>query len=376
MNLLYVRTTVDAYQEVIRLVDAIDKQPIQVLVKTLFIEVDAEEFESLGAEFEMLAEDNIADTNIKNRIEWMLAKGKVLQFPAEIAPGKPDQPTGGSFTLKGIMDVEKFQLAVDFLQRLKSTRTLASPNVICMNNCTAQIAITKDLVYIEDYEVDRSDISGTSYGYPQYQQPTVPTTTQQQYPLSSEPVIIPVFAEGEDTGFTLDVAPSVGKDTRFITIALNPRIREQVDMRTFELVFPFTQQQQTTNGTPAADTTKTEPQKATVERPVVTERSISTKLTVADGSIVALGGLITQQQIAIRSKIPLLSDIPVIGPLFGRKTFGDKKTNLLIFVQCELITPTGARYTDAGRVDEAAPPPGTPRVELREDAPPVVRPEP
>ncbi|NQT54530.1 hypothetical protein HQ576_20915, partial [bacterium] len=298
----------------------------------------------------------------------VLNPGNILAFPGETAPGAPTaDPEGGNpglnLSLNGIMSNTEFRITMDLLQRLSSTRTLAAPSVICMNNCTARIAITRDLVYIEDYEVDRSDISGTSYGYPNITGTTTPTATN-NVPLSSEPVIVPVFAEGEDTGFTLDVSPSVGKDTRFVTITLNPRIRELVETRTFDIVFPFTNATVApdANGDPVTPVQQT----GTVERPVVGERSVSTKLTVADGSVVALGGLIQGRRVAIRSKIPVLSDIPLIGPLFGRKTFGEQKINLLIFVQCEIITPTGARYADAGKVDQNAPPKGTPRVQLRQ----------
>lgn len=389
MNILYVRTTNDAYEKVIELIASVDQQPIQVLIKALFVEVDAEEFESFGTEFELLADDNIADINLKRRIELVINKGKILTFPGELAPGAPTlgpegETPGLNLSITGIMDEEKFRLTLDLLQRLKNSRTLAAPHVVCMNNCTARIAVTQDLVYIEDYEVDRSDISGTTIGNPFFDQQAGQTASQ--FPLSSEPIIIPVFAEGEDTGFTLDVSPSVGKDTRFITITLNPRIRELVDTRTFDLVFPVTQVVppvvQNGNGNGNGDQQPVlEQQTGTVERPIVGERSISTKLTVADGSIVSIGGLMTQRQVAVRSKIPILSDIPLIGWLFGRKTFGTKKTNLLIFVQCELITPTGARYADAGNIDQHAPPTGTPRggsppVQLREGPAPAVRPEP
>ena len=129
-------------------------------------------------------------------------------------------------TLKftGFLNDHQFSLVIDALQRTGRSRTLAAPNVICMNNCSALVSVTKDLIYIEDYEVDRADISGTSYGN-QYYDPNQPNQPNYNRGLSSEPVIIPRFAEGEDTGFTLDVAPSVGQDTRFITLTINPRIR-------------------------------------------------------------------------------------------------------------------------------------------------------
>ena len=99
-------------------------------------------------------------------------------------------------------------------------------------------------------------------------------------------------------------------------------------------------------------------------------------LTVADGAIVALGGLVLQKKIQIRSKVPILSDIPIIGQFIGRNTYRDKKTVLYIFVQAEIITPTGARYNDSGRIDVVRAAEQAARVELQDAVPPVVRPAP
>ena len=369
MNILYARTTRNAYKEVVRLIESIDKQPVQVLIKTLFIEVDANEFETFGAEAKL---STPFDLGSLGSVKLNANAGDILKFPGEALPGESAPLSGGTVTLAGVLDEPQFEVTLDALQRVSKSRTLAAPNVICMNNCTARMSVTKDLVYVEDYEVDRSDISGTTYGNPYYQQQQ--QQQQQPYqPLSSEPIIIPVFAEGEDVGFTLDVTVSVGEDTRFITMTLNPRIREEVPPRlTFDLVFPVTQYQQqqtTTNG----DTEPPEPVKATVERPIVAERSLSTKLVVADGSIVALGGLIQQSKIQIRSKIPILSDIPIIGQFIGRRTYRDRKTNLIVFVQAQIITPSGALYSDSGKTDTGAEPRPTRRVAVEEGRPPAVR---
>jgi len=91
---------------------------------------------------------------------------------------------------------------------------------------------------------------------------------------------------------------------------------------------------------------------------------------------VVLGGLIQQKKIQVRSKIPVISDIPVIGEFFGRTTYRDEKTNLLIFVQAELITPSGARYTDSGHIDETRAAEDAARVVVEEAGAPIVRPGP
>ena len=365
MNLLYVRTTTETYQKLLELLDPLDQIPLQVLIKALFVEIDLEDFESIGVTSNIMCDHNDGERT-----------GSLsFNFPSEAVPGLTSPDSGGTFSVAGVMTDPQFDVTIDALQRTGNTRTLAAPSIICLNNCSARISVTKDLVYVEDYEVDRSDISGTSYGgFPGNViiDPNDPNFNQNALnQLSSEPIIIPVFAEGEDTGFTLDVAPSIGKDTRYITLMLNPRIREEIPPRlSFELVFPVTQLQN------VQDAGDVEPTTATVERPIIGERSLTTKLTVADGAIVALGGLVQQKKIQIRSKIPILSDIPIIGQFIGRNTFRDKKTILYLFVKAELITPTGARYADSGRIDETRAAEEAARVEVIDSEAPVVRPAP
>ncbi len=366
MNLLYLRTTLDTYHEVVRLIDPVDQIPIQVLIKSLFIEINADEFESAGIQLEL--------KNAKNTDNWHLMEGKIIQFGADSF----SETTNTNATLKiaGVCDAGEWNLILDAIQRTSRARTLAAPNVICINNCTATISITQSLIYIEDYEVDRSDISGTSYGNPYYQQP-VPVPTQQQFipPLSSEPVITPVFAEDEYTGFTLDVCPSVGRDTRYISLTLNPRIREEILPRLkFTVYLPTNTPVAATGTTQPTAQTSTGFQQVEIERPVIAEKSLSTKLTAADGSVVILGGLIQQKKTQVRNKVPWLGDLPLLGWLFSNTSYRDQKTNLLIFVQAEIITPTGARYADSGRVDETSVAPSRTRVEAEERTPPVVQP--
>jgi len=390
MNLLYVRTTRDAYREVVRMLDPIDQIPIQVHIRALFIDVRAENFESAGLKSTL---EWLCGTNTESK-GWDFTKHQwttgpfteyregsiTLPFQGEPLSSKGDDP--GQFAWTGVFDRGKFEVVLDALQRVGNTRTLAAPSVICVNNCTASINATETLVYVEDYEVDRADISGTSYGNPYYYQPppSQPGQSQTYYPpLSSEPVITPVFAEDEYTGIVLDVAPSVGRDTRFITLTLNPRYREKVDEFSFPVVLPYqssTQSQPQNGGTGGTGTTTTQPLTVTITRPIISERSISTKLTVADGSVVGIGGLTRHSKKQVRSKVPILGDIPAIGWLFSTTAYKDEKSNLLIFVQVEVITPSGARYSDAGRAETTSTVPAREPVRVGTSRPPVVQPAP
>jgi len=395
MNLLYVRTTRDAYHELLRMLDPIDQIPIQVLIRALFIDIRKDDFESAGVKTTL---DWLCNSNRVHRYwdfeshSWQTGpfteyrEGNVsLPFQGERLSAEGNEPA--LFTWTGVFDRGKFEIVLDALQRLGNTRTLAAPSVICVNNCTASISATETLVYVEDYEVDRADISGTTYGNPYYyQQPQQPTQTPYYPPLSSEPVITPVFAEDEYTGIVLDVAPSVGKDTRFITLTLNPRYREKVDEYSFDVVLPYqsASQQQQQDGAAQVPGLISQPMTVKITRPIISERSISTKLTVADGSVVGIGGLVSHRKKRARSKVPVLGDIPILGWLFSNTVYKDEKSNLLIFVQVEIVTPTGARFADSGRVDPLAgigptgrPAPNTgARIEVGEPMPPVVQPAP
>ncbi len=393
MNTLYFRTTRETYQKSLELLDAIDKIPVQVLIKSIFLEIDANDFESLGNEFSLTG-GLIPDPNfVQSFIPDPANPGKFIPDPNSVAQKIPDPnakvqgkfsfpadgfPKGesaGTISFAGICGTDQYKLTLSALQRLGRTRTLTAPNIICMNNCTACLAVTTTLIYIEDYQVDRSDISGTTQGYNQNQfvNPALPNQQQMiQQPLSSEPILIPVFSKDEYTGFMFDVTVSVGQDTRFVTLSLNPRIRTQVDQVSFDVVLPTTQT--TTSATGTASSTGSTNNKVTIVRPILDERSLTTKVTVADGHVVVLGGQLFHNKTAVRDKIPILGDIPIIGWFFTKKSYTDDRRKLLMFVECQVITPTGARYTDAGRIDETLLPPKVePRVGLVEDKAPAIR---
>jgi general secretion pathway protein D len=69
-----------------------------------------------------------------------------------------------------------------------------------------------------------------------------------------------------------------------------------------------------------------------VQNPVIDTRSADTVVVTPDGQTVIIGGLMQTQKKEIQNKVPLLGDIPVLGNLFKRKTKGDVKTELLIFL--------------------------------------------
>ena len=75
------------------------------------------------------------------------------------------------------------------------------------------------------------------------------------------------------------------------------------------------------------------------------ERKVTTRVAVRSTESVVLGGMIRENKSEGSSGIPILHNLPLIGPLFGTKTSGGVRTELIV-----IITPR-AIYSDVGLRD-------------------------
>jgi general secretion pathway protein D len=74
------------------------------------------------------------------------------------------------------------------------------------------------------------------------------------------------------------------------------------------------------------------------------QRQISSKVAVRSGETIVLGGLIRENANTGSTGIPLLHEIPVVGALFGQKSGGRVRTELLV-----IITPRVVRSDQDAR---------------------------
>lgn len=78
------------------------------------------------------------------------------------------------------------------------------------------------------------------------------------------------------------------------------------------------------------------------------KRSIESTVAIQSGDTIILGGLIQDNQDKGDSGVPLLHKLPVVGGLFGSKTDGSNRTELLITISPRAIN----KYQDFGKVGE------------------------
>ena len=78
--------------------------------------------------------------------------------------------------------------------------------------------------------------------------------------------------------------------------------------------------------------------------PTFMQRQIASKVAVRSGETIVLGGLIRDEDSRSRAGLPVLSSIPLVGALFGTRTSGTTRTELLV-----VITPRVLRSDEDAR---------------------------
>jgi general secretion pathway protein D len=81
--------------------------------------------------------------------------------------------------------------------------------------------------------------------------------------------------------------------------------------------------------------------------PTISERRVKSEISVANGQTVLLAGLISEQQTGGRNTIPVLDQIPGLGDAFGHQSNNTQRTELIIFIQPQIIRDGSDAHTVA-----------------------------
>jgi type II secretory pathway component GspD/PulD (secretin) len=359
-NTVFVRSTSDALDKFEKVVRAIDISPHQVLIEAKFIEISDGDLTDVGIEWQFANNARIKGMGPEG-VELKTGTGTNFGF-VNRPPGKVDftnTSTGMDLFLTGVLSAPEFDAILHAINTKDSSHTLSSPTLLTMNNFLGTIKVTTDLIYIENYTVNRSNLQQRNQlnvnnatgnytvgdddgdgvanedppdgvdndGDGNMDEDGLPWDYLNFGYLSvgSEPVIMPQFAT-EFEGVILKVLPSIGLDGKVITLTLQPEVTEMVGEQTFNLIIP------NYDGT------------AEIKRPIMNRRTFATKLSIEDGSTVVLGGLKRERDMTSVSRVPVLGNIPILGRLFSRTYTETVSTNLLIFVTAHILEPSGSMY--------------------------------
>lgn len=181
----------------------------------------------------------------------------------------------------GTLSFEGLTMTLQFLRTQSDTKNLARPQILTLNNETAEISITTD------------EAIGVS---------SVTTAAEGTSTAVAE-------AERVETGVHLKVTPQINSEDGEITMSIEPKV---VQART--------------GGTFGNQTFKD---------PEV--RGTKSILRVKDGDTVVIGGLLRTNVEETNTQVPLLGKIPVIGSAFRHKDKEESQRELIIFITPHIV---------------------------------------
>ena len=213
----------------------------------------------------------------------------------QISAGTPAAVSTTAFLLGGALVSQNLNIAIKLLESFGDVRVLSSPKISVLNNQTALLRVTRDIVY---FTITPSTQPITISGGGATIQSSFTTTPN-------------VAAEG----FMMSVLPQINEaDT--IVLNVRPTIRRKV-----------------------ADATDPNPALTVAPNliPIFETREFDSMLRIQSGQTAVLGGLMQDSVENIEDTIPGINQIPLLGWLFAQQKKVNRKTELVIFLRATVI---------------------------------------
>jgi len=227
----------------------------------------------------------------------------------QTSSGTPAGITTTAFVLGGALVSQNLNVAIRLLESFGDVRVLSSPKISVLNNQTALLRVTRDIVY---FTVTPSQQTGAAAGSGTVVLPATFTTTPT------------VAAEG----FVMSVLPQIN-EAEGIMLNVRPTIRRRV--------------------TSAFDPNPALAAAGTVnEIPVFETREFDSMLRIQSGQTAVLGGLMQDSVENVEDTIPGLNRIPFFGKLFAQERKVTRKTELVIFLRATVIRDASVEGDYAG----------------------------
>jgi general secretion pathway protein D len=275
-NSLLIAANRTRYEEILQLIQRLDRRAEQVLIETALVELSDQDSLNLTVEL------GLADITGAGNGSFGVSSFGLSTFQDTNSDGVPDirlvtgadggTPLGG--VTAGILNGDNFSLPVliNALKTRRDTNVLNVPSVLVNNNKSAKVT-SKD-------EQPTTTITATG---------GVGNQTQTN------------FKEYVEAGITMEISPTISASHY---LRLNCSLEVSNFIGSVSGAIP----------------------------PPRTTRTIQTTINVPDGDTMVIGGIITDNKGTERRSVPFLGDIPVLGYLFGSNSTSGAKTTLYFFV--------------------------------------------
>lgn len=301
----------------------------QVEIEAKFLEVAQSSVDELGFDWNVVSPGGHVRYQTENRTLGQAFAGAQgssaitvgdLTFP-QTPPAIPGAPPMGSgaepvATIDGAINGYGVDATIRLLSQRTGSDLLSAPKVTVLSGHQAEIAVAQEIRYPEQYGDVQSDVGRGGGGEGSDAGVTITPGTPQDF-------------QTRNVGVELTVTPTVEQDSS-ITLDLYPRVTEFqgfVEYGGVGLAISGGQVVTIPSG---------------FYQPVFATREIQTTVSVWDGATIVMGGLTREDVRRVDDKLPFFGDLPVVGRLFRSEGEGVQKTNLLIFVTANLVSPGGS----------------------------------
>ncbi len=254
----------------------------QVVISATIVEVELSDQYQAGVDWAAIANNGLGYT-----ITQSLIGGNFSNSPGlfSLTYRNPNPAAGGNISS-----------TINILSQFGKTRVLSSPLLMVLNNQTAVLKVTDNIVYFT-IKADTTANANTST--------TTFTSTQNVVPIGLIMNLTPQISDNDVV--TLNVRPTITSILSYVQDP-NPSLRSAIPGNSIQSLIPQTR-----------------------------TREMESILRVASGQTAVLGGLMEDSFVGTRNGLPNVSRIPVFGDLFSYRDDKSSKRELVIFLQPQVV---------------------------------------
>lgn len=291
-NSLILTASREQYAAIKDILEELDVQPKQVLLRGLIAEVNLTKLNSAGIDWAAWGGD-ASDNMLIGGNAQLGATGVPQQFMQWFTDMTKQEDihydaNGNAVTTTSIKGMGLIYAYIKMLNQFNSINILSMPRLMCTDNMPSALQVGQ---VIPQLKGSTSDISN-------------PAAVQNSY-------------EYKDTGLILKVTPHI-RSGNLVALDIEQTIEEVLS----------------TSGSTT---------------PVTSKRLIKTNVLVGNNQTIILGGLIREVEKTLKNRVPGISYIPLIGNLFTSQERQREKIDLMVFLTPQIIeTPQQAQEATIG----------------------------
>lgn len=286
-NSLIFTASQEQYNSLKSILEQLDTQPKQVMLRGLIAEVSLNKLNSAGIDWAAWGGDLMGDAVIAGNVQLgnTGVPSDVQQLYQSLITQETFHPTNSGSN--GVTTTETqgaglMYAYIRLLNKFDAINVLSMPRLLCTDNLESSLQVGQVIPQLTGSLTNQTNTDSVTNSY-----------------------------EYKDVGLILTVTPHI-RSGNLVALEIEQRIEEL---------------QTTTNNA----------------TPITSKREVKTSVLVANGQTVIIGGLIKEAEKELKNRVPFFSYIPLIGNLFKSTEKQREKVDLMIFLTPYIIeTPEHA----------------------------------